>query len=282
MLFPEVDRLFKYMPWNENTQDCLISNRFWFSSPEKFNDPFDCAISLSTDNLAPNLRLLDSWKNKPIVGLDLHDSKKSLEAVRQHVAELLRDIKVAAPHLSEEVKAAQLDEMSSAQLKSELRNLGVTCLTEQSDNMLMWSHYAGQHTGICIEFERSQNNMLADDGATLPVRYSSKLPKLFANAYRSGSGKDRMEIERSLIYTKSLDWAYEREWRISMRNTAQSLQEIKARVRSITFGVRACQDCQIFAGKFAIERKLILNRAMLRSNEFGLKIEELLPIRSQG
>ncbi len=32
-------------------------------------------------------------------------------------------------------------------------SLGVICFSERSDSLLMWSHYADNHNGICIEFD---------------------------------------------------------------------------------------------------------------------------------
>ena len=34
----------KYMPMNLYTLDNIVNNRFVFSKPEKFNDPFDCYL----------------------------------------------------------------------------------------------------------------------------------------------------------------------------------------------------------------------------------------------
>ena len=33
--------------------------------------------------------------------------------------------------------------------------MGVTCFTEDCTNLLMWSHYAENHTGFCLEFDAS-------------------------------------------------------------------------------------------------------------------------------
>ena len=35
----------------------------------------------------------------------------------------------------------------------------VVCLSETYDSMLMWSHYARNHTGYCIEYEFNKDDM---------------------------------------------------------------------------------------------------------------------------
>lgn len=35
----------------------------------------------------------------------------------------------------------------------------VVCLSEVYDSMLMWSHYAQNHTGYCIEYDFEENDM---------------------------------------------------------------------------------------------------------------------------
>lgn len=41
-----VDKLYKFMPFNNNTIACLLQSYFWLSNPSTFNDPFDCNKNL--------------------------------------------------------------------------------------------------------------------------------------------------------------------------------------------------------------------------------------------
>ena len=34
---------------------------------------------------------------------------------------------------------------------------GVYCFAGNARNILMWSHYAGDHTGVCLQFERARD-----------------------------------------------------------------------------------------------------------------------------
>jgi tetratricopeptide (TPR) repeat protein len=87
---------------------------------------------------------------------------------------------------------------------------GVLSLTERPDNLLMWAHYAGEHSGFLIEFDgRHAFFDQAESAEALecrlqPVKYSEQRPSVGWKGY-----------VRALL-TKSPQWAYEQEWRMVM------------------------------------------------------------------
>jgi len=78
----------------------------------------------------------------------------------------------------------------------------IYCLTPFPDSTLMWSHYAANHSGICLEFD--VDNPLFRNAR--PVRYRSTYPEWALH--------DIEENILELVLTKSMDWAYEREFRL--------------------------------------------------------------------
>jgi hypothetical protein len=88
--------------------------------------------------------------------------------------------------------------------------LGVLCLSEVPDSLLMWAHYASSHTGFVVEFDAwhpcfHQQKSGEDDLRHLRrVHYRESRP----SAPLSNMGA----IE--LFLAKSGHWGYEREWRI--------------------------------------------------------------------
>jgi hypothetical protein len=89
------------------------------------------------------------------------------------------------------------------------KRVGILCLTEVPDDILMWAHYACSHEGYVIEFDPEasffhQQRSAQDEFRHLrPVNYSNIRPLLtFDNA------------DFKALLTKSEHWAYEREWRI--------------------------------------------------------------------
>ena len=100
-------------------------------------------------------------------------------------------------------------------------NALISCFSKRNDSILMWSHYANSHRGVCIEYERPVSDEFQD------VIYSKTRP--FAKIYKAVSHEIGLEIlgrktkledlEKDLeetlkpFFIKSKDWAYEKEVR---------------------------------------------------------------------
>jgi len=93
-------------------------------------------------------------------------------------------------------------EKASNGLWRELRKRRIYCLTPLSNSILMWSHYARNHTGICLEF--NVDNPL----------FSVALKVNYRDTYPPFTPQDASFDPTSLILTKAVDWAYEGEYRI--------------------------------------------------------------------
>lgn len=77
--------------------------------------------------------------------------------------------------------------------------------------MLMWSHYADSHNGICVGYNVS--DILSNSGFfLLPVVYSDSIPSIDFDLEYYNIGDPLFPLLS--IATKSLDWEYEQEWRI--------------------------------------------------------------------
>ena len=94
----------------------------------------------------------------------------------------------------------------NAEIRSVMAHTTVFCLSETHDNLLMWSHYAQNHTGTVIKFLA-----LAEvDAPTIvaqPVRYSRQMPQLDFAALMDFE-KVPKEIINIVTLTKSEVWAY--------------------------------------------------------------------------
>lgn len=117
----------------------------------------------------------------------------------------------------------QLDEMVKKLHRSIGDAVGITCFSETPYNMLMWSHYANKHSGICVEYDFSKLFSTVPNSLLLPVEYSGKRPLLpIEKVVVKRNGK--IEIDQSKVKLllpallkslaiKSDIWSYEREWR---------------------------------------------------------------------
>lgn len=84
---------------------------------------------------------------------------------------------------------------------------GILSLTSNRDDILMWSHYADSHKGICLEFD----TRIPDSPFALaqPVNY-----KTIFDDYTFDADFDATQVSESVSLTKSRHWKYEKEWRV--------------------------------------------------------------------
>lgn len=102
----------------------------------------------------------------------------------------------------------------------------VACFTENIDNVLMWSHYAKSHAGFALGYDfRLPDNQQAKE-MLFPVVYSNEKIDMtmdigfVADQHLAGDYKYSTDIlcgPKSSLF-KSLNWAYEKEWRYTIRD----------------------------------------------------------------
>jgi len=81
------------------------------------------------------------------------------------------------------------------------------CFAERRDSLLMWTHYADSHKGVCLQFKYDSDPKKLPAGCFFKkIRYSTHRPKPDASRIS--------EFEETLLLTKSIDWMYEEEWRV--------------------------------------------------------------------
>lgn len=133
--------------------------------PRYFNDPYDC--------LHQNFKIKFSYE----------------------------DVK----HLSDKISAKFRP--SEQELKTAIKNhndifdisyfYSMSCFSEKNDSMLMWSHYARNHSGICLEFEF--------------------VDELISNTKQIDYVDENFDLKNltpeKAILIKHKDWSYEKEWR---------------------------------------------------------------------
>jgi len=96
----------------------------------------------------------------------------------------------------------------------------------------MWSHYANGHRGFCLEFDGE----LQPFKNAIAVQYSDRLPTLYKPE------DDAADLQTPLITTKSTGWAYEKEWRLIIRDGDKALRVDAAALTGIYFGCAMPSD----------------------------------------
>jgi DUF2971 family protein len=205
--------IFKFYPYNEWSLTSLVNKGIWFSPSSKFNDPFDCNISLQEEISGADFRKFEEGKEKISSG-SLADRKK-----------------LWLPLLKE-----QYDHFRE--------RTGIFCGSSNYKNNLMWSHYADNHRGFCIEIELERQFL---DGAQsayhqyLEVTYGPYPQESYWNACFNSDVAEGIARLSTLFSYKSKEWCYENEWRLFTvlgENEIGKMMDIPGTIVSAKFGLK--------------------------------------------
>jgi len=207
--------LYKYRPLigvdelhiNENTLKILEDGELFFNKPSQFNDPFDTKIDYDTNVTEPELR---AYYSKVL--LDRGESLNNLDTIIDNV------------------KTGKINLVEIAQKNTQPDFFNIFCLSKDEKNILMWSHYAKDHTGICIGFKvhKKYNSMnikiysdcfippsTSPDKNLLPVHYINyciNKPKPYNHFIGNLSDLTPNFLSKSKL------WEYEQEVRLLLTN----------------------------------------------------------------
>lgn len=86
----------------------------------------------------------------------------------------------------------------------------VSCLSEKHDLILMWSHYANKHQGICMCYGVA--DLLNTRKILVPVWYRNEKINPFEKTNDGTLGLNKRIKE--IFIQKASEWGYEEEWRL--------------------------------------------------------------------
>ena len=178
--------LYRYTKISQYLIDNLKNNTLTATSPTEFNDLYDSTMHFDTVSL-------DKKRFK-----ELNEGSKRLgfeKVINKETEEILLK------------QAKEIDEYSLTYLT---KNFRIVCLSSDSDDIKMWSHYSDSNNGVCIayDFSKSENNL---DRYFYPVLYMKKPIDV----------TELCEIDNQImqaalvsVISKFEDWENEKEWRL--------------------------------------------------------------------
>ncbi len=100
------------------------------------------------------------------------------------------------------------------------------CFTTNYDNLLMWSHYANSHKGICIQFNMKNYPIDLQGPRLLKVNYNDYKDRLEITTkdFVLDHIKFMIRVEENK-YTKEKKWKYEDEWRLIFNFNPEKLSK---------------------------------------------------------
>jgi len=176
----------------ERAEQIICRHQIYFPPPISFNDPFDCRPSFTLEATRQEM------KEDYIRLSRKYGHKLSRKEMRKNIKDMFADPERDPRRLI--VPARMQDEETEYLTK----RVGVLCMSAVNDDILMWSHYADCHKGICIEFD-GENKFMAH---AQKVQYAPERKAI--NPYRDDK---KVSMEKALL-TKSDHWKYENEWRL--------------------------------------------------------------------
>jgi hypothetical protein len=226
----------------------LRSKKVRYSSPLSFNDPFDVQSGLHFEfdlgtlhaKVLDRMHQLAAGPEEPAV--DPEDIwGKVVLAARAHYPThgFPRE---RWEHMWRESFGRLTEFIADTQEKYQnhwrtflLPGIRVFCVSEDKDNLLMWAHYARDHTGCVFEFWSlpDEDNALSVAEA---VDYVDTPPPFFTEVEWLDDLMGVKKLDASALYrryahAKSTHWAYEREWRIWYPFSKSSAQHDDVAVR---------------------------------------------------
>lgn len=203
--------LYKYRAWNEYTKQILTNHQLYFSNPDDFNDPYDCKpfVQESEFRIISNTTVFFHDTDGSVVKSPVEDGTMSI--------------------------GYGLQKRLAQQLWSSFRICSFSIIF---DSILMWSHYANYHKGICLVFDSSKDTDCFSTGCG--IFYSNKRPT-YAIGQTIGTANP--------VNTKFENWAYEQEFRLiksqseCYKNNTSNLFAFKPEALSeIIFGAKAPRE----------------------------------------
>jgi hypothetical protein len=178
----------------ERVRQTLITKTLWFSRPSEFNDPFDCFPVSDT--------VLDKRKIDRII--KRANARKTRGAPRGvRTAELRRSVKGLRSRIigngPEDVQRFARNTLDAIR-----EDMGVLSLSADPVNVLMWSHYASNHTGVVLSFRDDRKDIISE---AMRVIYNKERPVVDLLDVRERT------MEKTLL-RKADYWSYEKEWRV--------------------------------------------------------------------
>jgi len=188
----DIEGLFKFRPYHDKhrtrVKSVLLDNKIYFSLAASFNDPFDPRPYFTYESV-------ERFQYHALrrINIDEEDAERR-EIKRRQVLSLSK------PQIDEHYRQVTRD------YYERLRNeYPMYCLSATRQNILQWSHYANGHQGLCIHFDHKRYPF----AGSMMIDYEDQYPKV----YIPRSLQQRWVFRRTLL-TKSVDWKYEKEFRL--------------------------------------------------------------------
>ncbi|MDZ4541634.1 MULTISPECIES: DUF2971 domain-containing protein [Bacillus cereus group] len=278
--------LYKYRAVNLNSIRGLRRNEVWCNSADHFNDPYECALMIG-DYAEESLKalMIKQVKEKGVGKLSSivisNLEKMELNEICMWFAKLVEggtSLSLHEHNLIYAITKAEYDiktkndlEKIVTQIKEKTK---ISCFSEVNDSILMWSHYADNHKGFCIEYNFNEiDEDLNLINALHPAIYSDEIINVGKHLKKTSKQPDEFNqiIEEYAAIVKSKEWEYEKEWRIVFcKDEGGGFNYRGLKPKAIYLGSRISKDDKSEILEIAKEKDINVFQMKTERNNFKL------------
>lgn len=183
-----------------------------------FNDPFDCRPAFNF--MASKRQIKDDFGRLQ----KKFEPQVNRQTRRSEVRQLFKDP-------NRDPRRLEVQNSIQGNYDAEMNKVGVLCVSEVNDDILMWSHYADSHRGICIEFDGHNKFMVHAQAVTYAKERASIRQFIRADP--------QIMLEKAML-TKAQHWSYEKEWRLIQYEKGHGVVAFRPEnLTGIIFGAQA-------------------------------------------
>jgi hypothetical protein len=251
-----IERLYKYGRLGAHSEALFSGGQVWLAPPAELNDPFECCPWFTYQGTEEEIFELI------VTGFRKQNPQATYKQALAVATEIHRERRHCAPGFWESMTAQVIRDLRST--------IGLYCLGERPDSILMWSHYASDHKGYCLEFEANDRTVVI--GEAQKVQYSEAYPHV--EFFKTPN----LEQVDRIFLTKHSGWAYEREWRIVDFQRGPGLREYPAQLlKTVIFGLRMPDTDKDQIRSWVARRghPVKFCRAVQNDRKFAIEIQEI-------
>ena len=249
--------LYMYYKPRERNLRTVAENKLWFSAAAKFNDVFDADLLIDREAVLNSL--LTQFTGDDGI-------RSGSPAWNRAHAEMVQQEKQFS-NLFEQFR----------------ETTGIVCFSESCSSTLMWSHYAQNHQGFCVEY-----NVLdicsKVQSAPVPVIYSSERVCL-TSINPANIRHDALYFLGKGLTTKANEWSYENEWRLIREKEAfgaawddekQGALLPSITPKAIILGCEVCKEFEEEVQRYCEESKVNLFKMEKDRAKYQLNKKQIL------
>jgi hypothetical protein len=273
--------IFKYRKINIDSIINFEADSIWLTSPEKVNDPYDCGHSIDYavlfdecyQKFSPQIIQQFPLVTEGLLNAIFYNNYPN-EGADENI-DLPKTVLNELNHLNSSMLQKLKDDL---ELSDKNNNTFKFCsFSERLDSAVMWSHYADEHKGFCIEYD--VESMAYEDPRCInlyPIIYSDSVfdaTKAILRCINKESFNDFHIALSGLI--KAKDWSYETEWRLLFNN--KEITEDQAynfgKPKAVYLGIDMTPNHKQFLEEICRRKQIPVRRMKKIKNSFKLEPE---------